>query len=59
MSYVFQLPLAKESLPGLRLHLWVTDIMGVGPNKSPPIEPEISEEAVMTRIRYIVPIYST
>lgn len=46
MSYVVQLPLAKEILPGLGLDVWVTGIIGVGPNKSPAIEPEISEEAV-------------
>lgn len=55
MSQVLQLSLSEEALPGLRLHLCITGIVGVRPNESPAVEPKVSEEAVLTELDILFP----
>lgn len=45
MRQVLRLSVAEKILPGLRLHLRIIGVIGIGPNKSLAIEPEISKEA--------------
>lgn len=54
MGYIFQLSLAEEIFPSLRLYPWIIRIVGVGPNNGLAVEPVVGEEAVTTQIRSVV-----